>query len=183
MALPFSFFSNSTERAFAPPAFQGSAPAPARLRRSGYATLPIGRRSLRKIPPWIFLRLQNCFAILHAAKPPVHGLFTVWQETEQKSITLLTCPLWLDTGWQETIPFPEPVEGNLPQKNISSKREVLNWIEEPLHTKLISYLVYIGKICKESTGMEGHNDSKCDKNPSMGFLRIGKEENKNPSRC
>ena len=24
--------------------------------------------------------------------------------------------------------------------------------------------------------MEGHNDSKCDKNPSMGFLRIGKKQ-------
>ncbi|MBQ5449598.1 MAG: hypothetical protein IIT57_06115, partial [Treponema sp.] len=55
-------------------------------------------------------------------------------------------------------------------------REVLNWIEEPQRTKLIYYLVYIGKICKESTGMEEHNDSKCDKNPSMGFLRIGKKQ-------
>ena len=24
--------------------------------------------------------------------------------------------------------------------------------------------------------MEEHNDSKCDKNPSMGFLRIGKKQ-------
>ena len=120
--------------------------------------------------------MKSRYALLHAAKPPVHGLFTGWQGREQKSITLLTCPLWLDTGWQETIPFPEPVEGNLPKKNISSKREVLNWIEEPLHTKLISYLVYIGKICKESTGMEEHNDSKCDKNPFMGFLLVGKKQ-------
>ncbi|MBQ5434224.1 MAG: hypothetical protein IIU30_12355, partial [Treponema sp.] len=29
---------------------------------------------------------------------------------------LLTRPPWLDIPWQETITFPEPVEGNNPKK-------------------------------------------------------------------
>jgi hypothetical protein len=66
---------------------------------------------------------------------------------------------------KKKITFPELVEGNIPKKTF----------EFTVYT-YFSYLVYIGKICKESTGMEGHNDSKCDKNPSMGFLRIGKKQ-------
>ena len=33
----------------------------------------------RKIPPWRFLGLQNCEAILHVAKSPLLGLFNFYQ--------------------------------------------------------------------------------------------------------
>ena len=38
--------------------------------------------------------LQNRFAILHAAKPPIHGLVIVWQESGKKTNTVS-----LPGGW------------------------------------------------------------------------------------
>ena len=79
-ALPFYSISNSTERQSASPAFQGSAFAPARLRRSGYATLPIGRTT-QENPSVDFLGYCRSQRLLHVAKPRIHALVTLWQET------------------------------------------------------------------------------------------------------
>ena len=135
-ALPFYSISNSTERQSASPAFQGSASAPARLRRSGYATLPIGRTT-QENPSVDFLGYCRSQRLLHVAKPRIHALVTLWQETitfpepaQEKPLRgfswdcriaaqfcmLLTRPPWLSISWQETITFPEPVEGNISKK-------------------------------------------------------------------
>jgi len=39
-----------------------------------------------KIPPWIFPGIAESHAILHAAQPPIHGLFTGWQERDNPSM-------------------------------------------------------------------------------------------------
>ena len=59
-----------------------------------------------------FWVLQNRYAILQAAKPRIHALFTIWQEKDKLSLDffriaeaegfcmLLTHPPWLDSAWQ-----------------------------------------------------------------------------------
>ena len=86
LALPYYSLANSTAHASAPPAFQGSAFAPAsslrcggRLRRpsnrayvaSGKSILGFSRGS------------EICFANLRAAKPRLHALFVYWQERKK----------------------------------------------------------------------------------------------------
>ena len=101
------FFSTIGRHASAPPAFQGSAFAPAsslrcggRLRRPSNRAYVASEKSLLGF----FRGSEICFANLRAAKPRLHALFVYWQERKKHACKKI--PPWLDIPWQETNPFP-----------------------------------------------------------------------------
>ena len=93
-ALPYIFWLIRPDMPFFTgfPGFRGALPAPL-LTQPPAAAPTIPRRAPRKIHPWIFRGLQNRFAILHVAKPPIHGLSTGWQVREK-------IPPWIFCGLQ-----------------------------------------------------------------------------------
>jgi len=58
-----------------------------------------------------------------APKPRLHALFAYWQERLKHACKKI--PPWLDIAWQETNPFPEPVEGNISPKTPVEKKGFL----------------------------------------------------------
>gem|GEM_PF-6596802 len=77
MALPFCAMANSTGQAFAPPPFRPSLTLIPPFGR--YCRGSMAAYDLEKSLHGFFQVLQNCVAILHVAKPPLHGLFICWQ--------------------------------------------------------------------------------------------------------
>ena len=153
-ALPYIFWLIRPDMPFFTgfPGFRGALPAPL-LTQPPTAAPTIPRMSPKKIHPWIFFGLQNCKAILHAAKPPIHGLFTNWHVRAKKYIhvfcqdcriamqfcMLLSRHPWLFTNWQ-----------------VRAKNPSLDflWIEESL--------------C----------NSSCAKPPSMAFYELASTSKK-----
>ncbi|MBQ3650012.1 MAG: hypothetical protein II957_07405 [Treponema sp.] len=85
---------------------------------AGYASLPIGRMT-QENPSLDFLGYCRSRGLLHVTKSRLHALFAYWQERIKHACKKI--PPWLNIPWQETNPFPEPVEGNI-QKNVFVKQ-------------------------------------------------------------
>jgi len=85
-----------------------------------------------------------------------------------------SCPPWLFTCWQETIPFPEPVEGNSYKPNPSHKNA-------SRHPELDSGSVLKGPLTATDSGSSPNGGSIkifwiARKAALPGFLLVGKEE-------
>ena len=68
--------------------------------------LPIGRMSQKKL-------LSHTLSLPHSMR----------QSAQTNLRTPLTRPPWLNIPWQETNPFPELVEGNIPPQKHTCKKE------------------------------------------------------------
>ena len=101
------FVATIGHHASAPPAFQGSAFAPASsLRCGGRLRRPSNRAygASEKSILGFFRGSEIRFANLRAAKSRLHALFAYWQERIKHACKKI--PPWLNIPWQERNPFP-----------------------------------------------------------------------------